>query len=133
MEGKRGTERENSRVTGGGDGVGVFSWELFSHAGSSAALRQMENRKVEQGEIELSQAFYFSGLLTAVCVCVSVCMCVCVCVSVCVFPWSVRSSSLAVLTLSGTDSCTTKEVSVLNHTKIVSSPRCVCVCLCVLE
>lgn len=48
---------------------------IFPHTGSPT-LRQMENRKGEQGEIQLSQVFCSSSVLIAVCarVCVfSVC------------------------------------------------------------
>lgn len=45
---------------------------IFPYAGSPA-LRQMENRKGEQGEIQLSQVFWSSSVLIAVCVCVCVC------------------------------------------------------------
>lgn len=70
---------------------------IFPHTGSPT-LRQMENRKGEQGEIQLSQFFCSSsvGLLIAVCVCE------------CVFSLTVRSSSQAAFTLSGTDSSKTK-------------------------
>lgn len=60
---------------------------IFPCAGSPA-LRQMENRKGEQGEIQLSQVFCSSSVP----------------ISVCVFSLTVRSSSQAPLTLSGTDS-----------------------------
>ena len=50
---------------------------IFPHTGSPT-LRQMENRKGEQGEIQLSQVFCSSSVLIAVCVCAR-------CVRVCVF------------------------------------------------
>ncbi len=47
---------------------------IFPHTGSPT-LRQMENRKGEQGEIQLSQVFCSSSVLIALCVrlCVRVC------------------------------------------------------------
>lgn len=47
---------------------------IFPHTGSPA-LRQMENGKGEQGEIQLSQVFCSSSVLIAVCVCVCVRLC----------------------------------------------------------
>lgn len=81
---------------------------IFPCAGSPA-LRQMENRKGEQGEIQLSQVFCSSSVP----------------ISVCVFSLTVRSSSQAPLTLSGTDSSKTKELS-------VCWPETTGVCLCTL-
>lgn len=46
---------------------------IFPHAGSPT-LRQMENRKGEQGEIQLSQVFCSSSVLIAVCARVCVCV-----------------------------------------------------------
>lgn len=48
---------------------------IFPHTGSPT-LRQMENRKGEQGEIQLSQVFCSRSVLIAVCVCVCVYVCV---------------------------------------------------------
>lgn len=46
---------------------------IFPHTGSPT-LRQMENRKGEQGEIQLSQIFCSSSVLIATCVCVYMCV-----------------------------------------------------------
>lgn len=46
---------------------------IFPHTGSPT-LRQMENRKGEQGEIQLSQVSSSSSVLITVCVCVCVSM-----------------------------------------------------------
>lgn len=95
---------------------------IFPCAGSPA-LRQMENRKGEQGEIQLSQVFCSSSVPISVCV------------SVCVFSLSVRSSSQAPLTLSGTDSSKTKELSVCwpETTGVcLCTDTCIyCMCVCV--
>lgn len=74
----------------------------------SSSLRQTENEKWEQGRNPA-----YSGLLLQPCTHRSMC----------VFSPSVKTSSLMVLTLSGTDSFETKEVSVLKPRPQV----CVCV------
>lgn len=48
---------------------------IFPHTGSPT-LRQMENRKGEQGEIQLSQVSSSGSVLIALYLCVHVCVCV---------------------------------------------------------
>lgn len=81
---------------------------IFPHTGSPT-LRQMENRKGEQGEIQLSQVSSSSNVLIVVFLHVHVC--VRACVGVCGM-FSHLSGPPAVLPLSGIDSSKTKKFCV---------------------